>query len=92
MKATFSLYNKHVALMTPLNSFIPKHHEVYHLLRNEAVHGNPTLYSNWLDESLNHTLKLAARNVSQLTFDRSLLLRMQQVLRSAKRSYNEVDT
>ena len=38
--------------------------------------GNPTLYSNWLDEALNRVLKKACRGISQRTFEASLLVRM----------------
>ena len=52
--------------------------------------GNPRLYANWLDESLNKLFK-ASRLVSQGTFDSSLLLRMKDALKreAARRCGND---
>lgn len=67
---------------------IPKRHLVTHLLGNMAFQGCPHRYSNWLDESLNKTLKQFCRGVAQKTFEPFLLLRMREHLRAkgAKRS------
>ena len=59
---------------------LPKRHLFVHLLARAKFFGNPKLYSNWLDESLNRQLKLACRTVSQSTFEQFLLLRMQELL------------
>ncbi len=63
---------------------IPKKHLTTHLLDKVPWFGNPMNYSNWRDESDNHTLKLACRRVSQATFEPMLLLRMSHVLTAAK--------
>lgn len=59
----------------------PKLHLTAHLLSRIADLGSSSLYSNFLDESLNKTLKRACRNASQLTFEAGILCRMIWVLR-----------
>ena len=82
VQETFRLYNQHVALIQPFDQYVPKHHAFYHLLRNSAWQGNPTLYANWEDEALNKVLKGCCRNISQLRFEDNVLLRMRELLRS----------
>jgi hypothetical protein len=60
--------------------FTPKHHKVFHLLRNIGYQGNVRLYATWFDEALNKMLKAACRFTSQATFDRTVLVRMRSVL------------
>ena len=60
---------------------IPKKHMVLHMLERLTEAGNPTYYSNWLNESLNKLLKQCCRNVSQHTFESGLLIRMRALLR-----------
>jgi hypothetical protein len=62
------------------HGFIPKHHIVFHLLRNIGYHGSVRLYATWFDEALNKMLKAACRFTSQATFDRSVLVRMRSIL------------
>ena len=59
---------------------MPKRHMGNHLVDNVRRHGNPKRYANWLDEGLNRELKQACRNVSQVTFEPFLLLRMKELL------------
>ena len=80
---SLDLRNRHVALMTPFEAFLPKHHIMWHLIANIGLHGNPSWYSAWLDESLNKVLKSACRNVSQMTFEASVLLNMRELLAPA---------
>ena len=66
---------------------IPKKHQCMHLLRDIPWFGNPRLYSNRTDESLNKLLKSFCRLVSQGTFDSFLLLRMRDRFREDDRKY-----
>ena len=59
---------------------IPKEHFAYHLLARMAYLGNPKRYATWLDESLNKALKKTTTHASQLSFEPSVLLKMQHVL------------
>jgi hypothetical protein len=72
-------YVLHVALMAPFG-YIPKHHIVFHLLRNIGRQGNPLVYATWLDESLNKLLKAACKNAAASTFYAGTLLRMRELL------------
>jgi hypothetical protein len=74
-------YNAHVALMAPFTCYTPKHHLMYHLVQDTGYLGNPDSYACWLDESLNRQLKLCCRNVSQSTFECSVLLSMRDLLK-----------
>ena len=87
LEVSFASYREHITLMASFECFRPKHHGVWHMLRNQSLHGNPSRYSNWRDESLNKVLKDSCRNLSQLTFERVLLLKMRATLsrESAKR-------
>ena len=77
----FAHYNTHIALMAPFEVYTPKHHIIFHLLAKIGYQGNPKEYACWLDESLNRMLKGACRNVSQATFEQSVLLAMRDLLR-----------
>ncbi len=81
-KETFEIYNTFVALMAPFECYTPKFHVVWHCLYNQKRQGNPTVYSNWMDETLNKSLKGTCRFVSQATFEASVLLRMALILKS----------
>ena len=71
-------YLRHLALARRLGyHLLPKHHLMFHLLARAAVQGNPRLYGTWLDESLNHELKLCLRNVHQCAFESLGLAKMQ---------------
>ena len=78
---SMSLYVKHMALMVPFDCFVPKHHIVFHLLRNVGFQGNPLVYATWLDESLNKSLKAACKNASPATFEQSVLMKMRELLK-----------
>ena len=59
----FDQYVRHVALMAPLDCYVPKHHIVFHLLADVGRKGNPRVYATWLDEALNKTLKKGRVNM-----------------------------
>ena len=63
----------------------PKKHAMMHLLKDIRWMGNPRLYANWTDESLNKLLKMACRLCSQATLESSVLHSMQKLLRSERR-------
>jgi hypothetical protein len=75
--------------MKPEDCFKPKHHMMWHLIYNIAEHGNPKSYATWKDESLNKQLKAVCRFTSQLTFENSVLTRMQELLGTKKRGRDE---
>ena len=77
----FAKYGDHVALMQPYDVYTPKHHLMWHVLIRMGYQGNPSFYSNWVDEDLNKKLKACCRNVSQSTFESTVLLKMREVLR-----------
>jgi hypothetical protein len=83
IKESFNKYCTHIALMVLFDVFTPKHHLCFHLVANLSRHGNPSFYANWRDESLNRVLKACCRNVSQRTFEASLLLRMRDLISDA---------
>ena len=58
----------------------PKNHLSMHLIRDLLFMGNPRWWSTWKDESLNKTLKKCCRDISQATFDATVLSGMAQVL------------
>ena len=62
----------------------PKKHSTVHLLKDAAWFGNPRLYANWIDESLNKILKMSCRTCSQATLESSVLTRMSTTLRKRK--------
>ena len=81
----FALYRRHMEEIRSFGIYSPKHHLVWHLLFNSIYQGNPNVYSNWLDEALNKTLKACCRLTSQLTFEVSVLLRVRAHLCSRPR-------
>ena len=68
---------------------IPKRHLWTHALDRLLDHGNPWNYSCWYDEHLNKVLKMATRNVSQATFEKSLLQRMRYILSGEAKKYEQ---
>jgi hypothetical protein len=53
---------------------IPKRHLMNLLFEKLAWLGSPKIYAIWFDEALNSALKAVCRNISQQTFEQSLLL------------------
>ena len=66
-------------------AYIPKYHIMMHCLERSAEHGNPKFYATWKSETNNKKLKLACRQVSQASFEITVLLRMKHVLKPLKR-------
>ncbi len=81
----FVNYNDHVALMLPFDVYTPKTHIIWHMCHLCEFQGNPKIYSNWVDEDLNRTLKDTCRGLSQLSFEGPLLLRLREILQTKKR-------
>ena len=63
----------------------PKHHLVIHLLAKLERQGAPSVYATWLDEGLNRALKESCESTSQLTFEASVLSRMEDRLSSMRK-------
>ena len=81
IQATVDYWVTFLRLTSPFEDMaFPKRHVVSHLVTKASFFGNPNLYSNWEDESLNRLLKAACRKVSQRTFEGFLLMRFQMLL------------
>lgn len=81
IQTSFSLWQQHLRLTAGIEDVhIPKRHLMSHLLGSLTLHGNPRLYANWLDESLNNDLKKCCRLVSQVSFEVMVLLRFRELL------------
>ena len=74
------MYARSVSLMEGDDCYTPKFHQMLHLIFKTGCHGNPSLTSTWHDEALNKVLKGSCRHVSQLTFERSVLFAMREIL------------
>ena len=59
-------------------------HLAMRLLAKVERQGVPSVYSTWLDEGLNRTLKESCGATSQLTFEASVLSRMEDRLSSMR--------
>ena len=59
---------------------VGKRHLCVHLIKDMDYMGNPSLYGNWYEESLNKLFKAFLRTVSQATSDPFVLLRMRDGL------------
>jgi hypothetical protein len=73
-------YKIYARLMRPFEIFTPKHHIMIHPIFDQLIKGNPWHYSEWIDESLNKTLRATCRHASQQCFEQTVLLRMLQLL------------
>ena len=79
------MYARHMAMVAFFECYKPKHHAFFHLLKNQSLHGNPRRYANWLGEDNNKVLTASCRNLSQLTSERTVLVKMRENLRAQKR-------
>jgi hypothetical protein len=59
---------------------IPKKHQFFHLLRRLRLSGNPMMFTCWKWEALNKPLKRCCRNVSQASFELTVLNSMGRLL------------
>ena len=75
------LYCRHVACMAPFDTYTPKYHIMFHLVKNIEWHGNPNAYATWLDESLSRVLKAACKNASTANFGQTDSVKMRDLLR-----------
>lgn len=69
-------------LMAPFQCFTPKFHLIFHSLAETGEKGNPWHYSSWFDEHLNKTVKQCCKYASQITFEKTVLLKTREVLRA----------
>ena len=76
----FTCYGKYCDLTQQLDVLQPKRHLLWHLLAELDFLGNPSLYATWQDEALNKVLKKTTREVSQATFEQTILQNMGQLL------------
>ena len=81
----FDTMIKHLRLIEGLGIYTPKHHLWIHMVASAPFLGNPRSLSNFLNESDNKTLKQVCTGCSQLTFESSVLFKMRDVMRPAKR-------
>ena len=58
----------------------PKRHMSMHLIKDLPFSGNPRFFANWKDESWNKTLKACCRQLSQHSFEVTLLCSMRGLL------------
>ena len=93
IQSSFDLYIAFLEATDELSMESPKRHLAMHLLETLSRFGNPLRYMNWIDESLNKTLKSCARQVSQTTFEVAVLSAIRQCLRTrvlpAKRRFDQ---
>ena len=68
----------------------PKRHLCTHLLSNLAQHGNPRMYSTWMDESLNKQIKKCCRELSQTTFDIVLLASVKELFKKCDNVHKRI--
>ena len=85
IQQSFDAYNRFILMTDGIpdyatECFQPKRHLMAHLLREQGFFGCPVKYATWLDEALNKLLKGATRNVSQLSFDNTVLPGMRYLL------------
>ena len=79
---SFRMYSDFLDITEEMEDLhIPKRHLLIHMFERIDHFGNPNGYATWYDEHLNRLLKASCRDVSQQTFDRSLLLRMRILLK-----------
>ena len=80
------LWKRHVDLVAELIEYVPKHHLMFHLIQRAHVFGNPWMYTTFLDESYNKTLKAVLRNCHQAAFEPMAFAKLDNALaRAAKR-------
>ena len=81
--AGLQLFNRYLVLTNNLEDLrFPKRHLAMRLVKSVGFLGNPRWFANWMDESLNKLLRATCRNVSQSTFDVTVLSGMRRLSRS----------
>ena len=81
----WSKYKRFLTLTHAYSFPIPKRHLFLHLLRRLWWFGNPRYYATWHDEALNKLLKSCCRQVSQITFEKTVVENVQRILDLQKR-------
>ena len=79
-KRVLDHYKIHLQLMRSFECFVPKHHVLIHPILDSPVKGNPWNYYEFLDESLNKTLRATCRHASQMCFEETVLMKMHELL------------
>ena len=75
------LFNRFSALTHGVESLeVPKKHLFGHLVFDLDHKGNPRYYATWKDEALNKLFKNCCREVSQLTFEKTVLSSIRELL------------
>ena len=65
----------------------PKSHQFMHMMRRLEFAGNPKIYACWTWEGLNKPLKRSCRNISQHTFEMTVLNSVNRMLRDSLRAW-----
>lgn len=80
-QAMVSSITRYANLMVnyPGFSATPKLHLAFHMVRRTRCLGNPQVYATWKDEADNKRLKAVCRNVPQLLFEKTVLVRMHRL-------------
>ena len=87
----YSAYSRYLFLTRSIPALVfPKRHVVCHAIERLDDQGNPKFFGNWHDEALNKVLKAACRNVSQVTFEPSLLRRMRPLLSKSSKKRGQL--
>ena len=76
-----SLWKQNISIISDLGIYTPKHHLVFHMIIRSDLHGNPWLDATFIDESLNKELKQCCRLSHQVTFEWSVLVKVEEVLK-----------
>ena len=82
-------YLIHMELMKPYDSFTPKHHAMIHPIVDTMTKGNPNMIAAWYGESLNKNLKENCRYASQISFEETILIKMQEVLKIKRTEHHK---
>ena len=88
-QACWDLYDRFCTLTGDIEQMLqdieqmlrPKKHVFVKLFCDMCQKGNPRYYANWRDEGLNKLLRSACRQLSQATFEPTLLVHMEFLLR-----------
>ena len=77
-----SAWLRYLTLMRHFDSshWVPKTHQMTHIIHSSDRHGNPQFSSCWLDESLNHDLKMVCRLCHAAVFERMAFCKFARVL------------
>ena len=77
----YDVWKRYCSLTADLPDLLqPKRHLVLHILEHLPQKGNPKYYATWMDEALNRTLKAACRQLSQSSFEATILCHMWTIL------------